>query len=120
MANVLDRGFYSLLTKSLLDLTELIVVADFNAVWNYRVDRSTGAESREQAQSSAELRAWAGHTGLANIWRLMNPSARDYSFFSRQHSLFSRIDLIFTSVDLFHKIGKVDLLPVAFTPQTPL
>ena len=115
--NVLDKDFYNLLTKTLLELTDfkIIVGADFNSVWNHREDRSTAAENREQAQMSSELRAWADNTGLADIWRLMNPSVRDYSFFSGRHSSFSRIDFIFATTDLFHKIGRVDLLPVAFS-----
>ena len=115
--NMLDKEFYGLLTRTILDLTDfkLIVGADFNAVWDHRVDRSTATESREQAQASSELRSWAGHAGLADVWRLLNPSFRDYSFFSGRHSSFSRIDFIFASIDLFHKIGKVDLVPVAFS-----
>lgn len=80
---MLDKEFYSLLTKTLLDLTDfkLIFVAVFNTVWDHEVDRSTATKSREQAQTSSELRAWAVQTGLADIWHLVNPSVRDYSFF---------------------------------------
>ena len=115
--NVLDKEFYKLLTKTLLDLTEfkIIVGSDFNAAWNHDLDRSTAAESREQALTSTELRAWAGSTGMVDIWRLINPTARDYSFLSGRFGSFSRIDYIFAPRDLFHKINKVELLPMSLS-----
>ena len=115
--NVLDKEFYNLLTKTLLDLTEfkIIVGSDFNATWQLGLDRSTSIESREQALTSAELRAWADSTGLVDIWRLMNPSVRDYSFFSGRHASFSRIDYIFAPMDLFQNISRAELLPMSLS-----
>lgn len=115
--NILDKEFYKLLTKTLLDLTEfkIIVGSDFNTAWQHDLDRSTATESREQALTSAELRALADSTGLVDIWRLMNPTVRDYSFLSGRHSSFSRIDYIFAPINLFHKITKTELLPMSLS-----
>lgn len=114
--NVFDKDFYGLLTKTLLDLTDFRVVlgADFNAVWDHRIDRSGVSESGDQKSASEALRAWAKNTGMVDLWRLINPSARDYSFFSARHGSFSRIDSLFAVKDLFHEISRVELLPVAF------
>uniref|UniRef100_A0A671U7D5 exodeoxyribonuclease III n=1 Tax=Sparus aurata TaxID=8175 RepID=A0A671U7D5_SPAAU len=86
--NVFDVAFYELLTKSLLDLTGFHVVlgADFNAVWDSSMDRTGGIESRDQRLASEALRQWATDTGMVDIWRMLNPSLKDFSFYSGRHS----------------------------------
>lgn len=92
--NTFDTAFYDLLTKSLLDLAgfRLVLGADFNAVWDSNIDRTGGTESRDQRLASDALRQWATHKGMIDIWQLMNPSTKGFSFFSVRHRSFSRID----------------------------
>ncbi|KAK1904885.1 LINE-1 retrotransposable element ORF2 protein [Dissostichus eleginoides] len=82
--NTFEAGFYDQLTKTLRDLTgfRLVMGTDFNAVWDSNMDRTGGAESRDQRLASDALRRWAAQTNMIDIWRVMNPSIKDYSFFS--------------------------------------
>lgn len=115
--NTFDGNFYNLLTTRMLELTEysFIVGADFNAVWNPVFDRSNATSSGEQGLATNALKSWAGSLGLIDIWRLINPSIKDYTFFSGRHKSFSRIDFLFASPQLFHSIDTAVLLPIALS-----
>lgn len=54
-------------------------------------------------------------TGMIDLWRILNPNAKDYSHLSSRHKTFSRIDYIFSSRGLFYEIVSASLLPVAFS-----
>ena len=46
--------------------------------------------------------------GLVDVWRLMNPSENDFSFYSNAHKMYSRIDMILipnVSIDRVTKSG---------------
>lgn len=115
--NVFDSDFYNVITVKMLELTDysFIVGADFNAVWDPVLDRSSASVSGEQGLATKALKAWAINLGLTDIWRLVNPSAKDYTFFSGRHKSFSRIDFLFASPQLFHSVNAAVLLPMALS-----
>lgn len=120
--NVFDVAFYHLLTKTLLDLTgfQLVLGADFNAVWDNSMDKTGGIESRDQRLASEALRQWAYDTGMVDIWRMLNPSLKDFSFYSARHKSFSRLDFIFASKDLFQNIQDAHYIPVTWSDHKPV
>ncbi len=115
--NVFDSNFYNLLTTKMLDLTDysFIVGADFNAVWDPAFDRSNATSSGEQGLAIDALKSWASNLGLIDIWRLINSSVKDFTFFSSRHKSFSRIDFLFASPQLFQFINTAVLLPIALS-----
>lgn len=120
--NTFDTSFYELLTKTLLDLTGfyLVLGADFNAVWDNGMDRTGGGESRDQRLASEALRRWASDTGMVDIWRMLNPSLKDFSFYSGRHKSFSRLDFIFASKDVFQNIHKAHYIPITWSDHKPI
>lgn len=120
--NAFDVTFFELLTKSLLDLTgfHLVLGADFNAVWDSSMDRTGVFETRDQRLSSEALRQWATDTGMVDIWRMLNPSLKDFSFYSGRHKSFSRLDFIFASNDLFQNIQNAHYIPVTWSDHKPI
>ena len=75
--------FFHNLSQLLLDLgsDQIILGGDFNQILDQDLDRSLprcGTESR----SAAAIRQLASDLGLTDIWRLMHPDRREYSFFS--------------------------------------
>uniref|UniRef100_A0A3Q1BIE9 exodeoxyribonuclease III n=1 Tax=Amphiprion ocellaris TaxID=80972 RepID=A0A3Q1BIE9_AMPOC len=115
-------SFYELLTKTLLDLTGfyLVLGADFNAVWDSSMDRTGGSESRDQQLASEALRRWTSDTGMVDIWRMLNPSLKDFSFYSGRHKCFSRLDFIFASRDLFQNIQNAHYIPITWSDHKPI
>ena len=117
-----DVAFYKLLTKSLLEVTGFHVVlgADFNAVWDSSMDRTSGTESRDQHLASEALHEWATDTGIVDIWRMLNPSLKDFSFYSGRHRSFLRLDFIFVSRDLCQNIHNAFYIPVTWSDHKPI
>lgn len=81
--NVFDKSFYCSLTNTMLELSEysFIVGGDFNAVWNLTDDKTGKFEMRDQKLPSSALRKWENSMGLTDLWRLTNPTVKDYTFF---------------------------------------
>lgn len=48
-------------------------------VWNAADDRSGSSENRDQDLASSALWAWADGLGLTDVWRVTNPSVKDYT-----------------------------------------
>ncbi len=109
--NSFDQLFYNTLTSILLDLPEyqLLIGGDFNAVWLHNIDRTGIRESRDQRLASEALQKVTNDYGMIDTWRMMNPSAREYSFYSARHKTFSRIDYIFASKSLFRDICNAEM-----------
>lgn len=120
--NMFDAAFYDLLTKTLLNLTGfyLVLGADFNAVWDPNMDRTGGFESRDQRLASEALRRWALNTGMVDVWRMLNPSLKDFSFYSGRHKSFSRLDFVFASRDLFQNIKNACYIPITWSDHKPI
>lgn len=112
--NNYDQCFYDLLTNTMLESSDFkfIVGADFNAVGDYTLNRSPVTEGSDQKQASL---VWANATCVNVLWRLINPSTKDFSYYSVRHKSFSRIDFVFASKNVFSKIP--DVVHTPFTPS---
>jgi len=74
-----------------LSQTNLIIAGDFNCVLDPYLDRSSTRRA-ERSNSSLFLNTFINNTNLSDIWRIANPTGRDYSFYSASHNSYSRID----------------------------
>lgn len=101
----------------MLELTDysFIVGADLNAVWDPVHDRSSATSSGGQSMARNALKSLANNLGLVDIWRLINPTIKDNTFFSGRHKSFSRIDYLFASPQLFQRVNTATLLPIALS-----
>ena len=95
--NVDDPAFFGLFERKLHDMGNYPVIAggDFNLVMDGVLDRSP--PSPRPLRSVGVLRGICRDGGLVDIWRLFNPSTKDYSFFSPPHGSFSRLDFFLIS-----------------------
>lgn len=82
--NNFDADFYVRLSNIMHELSDyrLTVGADFNAVWDHSLYRTTVTEGSDQRLASGALRKWAQDFSLMDIWCITNMNKRDFSFFS--------------------------------------
>ena len=95
--NTDDPTFFGQLECKLNDMGDhpILMGGDFNQVMDNILDRST--PSQRQCRSASVMQKMCKAFGLVDIWRLFNPSTRDYTFYSPRHNTLSRIDYIFVS-----------------------
>lgn len=102
--------------------THLIIGGDFNTVLDTYLDRSSTKRLPRNA-SSEFLNAFINNTNVLDIWRAMNPTGRDYSFYSPVHNSYSRIDYFLVDAKLipstlnakYHSIVISDHSPLTFS-----
>lgn len=74
----------------------LVLGGDLNLLMDPILDHS-GASVQRAPRAALTLRRICKAWGLVDIWRILNPSGRDYTFFSPVHKIYSRIDLFLIS-----------------------
>lgn len=91
-----DPLFFPNLTTALLELSEykFIIGAHMNAVVNPSIDRSSMQAASSQKQVSASLKKLLFDLGLIDIYRALNLTSEEYTFFSNTHKTYSRICLV--------------------------
>ncbi len=91
------------------------------------MDRTSSNELREQRLTTSLLHRWAKDVSVIDTWRvakdvsvidtwrLINPSSRDYSFYSARHKSFSRTDYIFISKIFSGEVYNSVHIPITFS-----
>ncbi len=74
----------------------VVLGGDFNLLMDPALDHS-GAVLHRVPKAAVTLQRICKSLGLIDIWRIMNPSGRDYTFFSPVHKTYSRIDFFLIS-----------------------
>lgn len=92
-----DPSFYHTFFSSICDTNNIIIAGDFNTVINPQMDRSNSPVSSRTWHSTEIIKQYMNHYGLADSWRINNPSRREYTYFSPVHQSFSRIDFFLIS-----------------------
>lgn len=102
--------------------TNLIIGGDFNCVLDPYLDRSSTTKQIRN-NSSVFLNTFIDNSNLSDVWRIANPTGRDYSFFSTRHNSYTRIDYFLLDAKLmphvidtkYHNIVISDHCPVTCT-----
>lgn len=95
-----------------------ILGGDFNQTLDPVLDRS------KYSHASSKGRVALGHLqediGLVDIWRLMNPGKREYTFYSHNHKSHSRIDYYLISKDLIESVIDAAIGVIALADHAPV
>lgn len=102
--------------------TNLIIGGDFNTTLDPYLDRSSSRRVSKN-NSSEFLNVYISNSNLVDIWRNLNPTGRDYSFYSPVHNSYSRIDYFLVDTKLapfvlktnYHNMGVSDHSPLSFS-----
>ncbi len=110
---IFDPLFFPTLTTTPLELSEykFVIGADMNAVVNSSIDRSSMQEVGSQKQASSALKNFLSDLGLTDIYCALNPTSKEYTFFSNRHKTYSRIDYILLSKSLYPYFPRIEILP---------
>uniref|UniRef100_A0A3Q1FVW2 exodeoxyribonuclease III n=1 Tax=Acanthochromis polyacanthus TaxID=80966 RepID=A0A3Q1FVW2_9TELE len=99
--NQLEPLFFTALSEILIEMHDFAIImgADMNAVIDPVLDRSGPAChcSHSQSSLSTSLSKFISDFSLIDVFRVINPTVRQYSFYSNRHKTYSRIDYILTS-----------------------
>lgn len=91
---------------------QILMVRDFNATANNRLDRS--GKKRINQQEGKLLKAFfelVKQEGLEDVWRKFIPEVKDFTYYLARHQLFSRIDMIWATKELGLWTKKIEILP---------
>ncbi|KAF7644636.1 hypothetical protein LDENG_00218650 [Lucifuga dentata] len=58
--------------------------------------------------------------GLVDIWRLVNPCGKEYTFFSHHHKSYSRIDFFLLSKSVIEQVIDCIIGPIALSDHAPV
>ena len=61
-----------------------------------------------------------GELRLSDVWRDINPTKRDYTFFSHPHSVYSRLDYFFMFQRDFWRVQNCNIETMDLSDHTPV
>lgn len=97
---------------------DIVLLGDFNLVGDLALDTSNPTRVYTGSMGKA-LKAQLERLGLLDIWRVTNPTVRDYTFF-HTHRTYSRIDHIFLSQSLQSAVLQTHIHPICLSDHAPL
>lgn len=111
------RKVFSLIPK--LSQTNLVIGGDFNCVLDAYLDRSS-LKIPSQSNSRNFLNAFIKNYSLIDIWRLMHPTDRDYTFHSHVHNVYTRIDFFLVDNNLISNILNSKIHDILISDHAPV
>ncbi len=90
-----------------------IIAGDFNQVVDGALDKT--AYSNNIPKDRMAIRLLMKDLGLMDIWKLVNPREREYTFYSHNHKSRSRIDYFLISKDLVESVADCSIGPIGLT-----
>lgn len=108
-----EPDFFPKLTSVLAQLHDfsLILGSDMNACIDLALDKSAQHSSSTQIRASRDMMDTLLALSLVDLYRILNPTSKQYTFYSTRHRTFSRIDYILASPSSFSEIHNVVIIP---------
>lgn len=113
--NIGDAIFFHKINKIVGDISgdRTIIAGDFNQVLDAALHRTTFSTNKPKDRMAIKL--MMKDFGLVDIWRVVNPKEREYTFFSHKHKSQSRIDYFLISNNLVENTSDCTIGPIALT-----
>lgn len=115
--------FYTRVGTALAEWTDIpwILGGDWNAPMDIDLHRSHPPLHGTNASKLAHtLATWAEGCGLTDVWRKLNPTHKEYSFYSPVHKLHTRIDRFLCSNLMTTQATQSTYLAKSFSDHNPL
>lgn len=91
---------------------------DFNCCMDYNVDKSSSGLGNPKA--SRALKQMSAQTALTDVWRHLNPTQRDYTFYSARHGTYSRLDYFFLPQNVLSSVTSCNIGPILISDHSPV
>lgn len=114
-------SFFQQLGRYLKEVTTstIIIGGDFNVVCENCLDRS-GRVANTVTSGQNALQWMNGEMGLADAWRTLHPTGRDYTFFSNPTGTYSRLDMFMVSNTFLSNIERCDIGNIVISDHAPV
>lgn len=97
----------------------IILGGDFNLPLDPGLDTSSGRSSLPFSVSRG-MKKLLSTLHLVDVWRMLNPTSKDFSFYSPVHNAYSRIDYIFLSHSLLEFPIKAEIASILWSDHAPV
>ena len=107
--NVNSVKYISKIMRKLKEFEEghVVLMGDFNFCMSPSLDSTSCAQGTNREQLKILIKQMTQNQ-MVDVWRILNPRARDYTFFSPVHGTYSRID--YALVD--HRLLELSLIHI--------
>ena len=96
-----------------------MLAGDFNQVIDGALDRSRFSRT-VIPKDRAAIHTLMKDNGLMDVWRVVNPNKREYSFYSHCHKSYSRIDFILISQNLINAVIDSNVNTISLSDHAPV
>jgi len=88
---------------------EIIIGGDLNLVLNVRLDK-TGGLARTHKNALKVIQNFSENLGLSDVWRIINPEARRYTWRQNQPVIHCRLDFFLASESSLCDVTHADIV----------
>lgn len=118
--NVFDARFFDQVRNSLAAInTPIVLAGDFNQIFDMSLDTSHPS-TNNSLKNMQFLNNFCSDLSLCDMWRINNPTVRDYTFYSGRHRTYSRIDAILVSKSLAKYVGSTEIQNILISDHAPV
>ncbi len=89
-----------------------------NCIINVILDKSVHRSTASQLQASKDFQNFLSALSLTDLYHIINPTSKQYTFYSARHQSFSRIDYILTSTTSLSEIHDVAIKPCSLSDHS--
>ena len=114
--NQFSLDFFEAVSKTMCNLQgySVVIGADMNVILDPLLDKS-GIPPQNTHPSTVAFEGLMNDFSLTDLVRAINPSARQYSFYSDRHKRYSRIDYLLVTVTSFSEIHSAVIHPYSLS-----
>lgn len=98
---------------------QILLGGDFNNVMDEYIDRSA-INATSSTRTGTAIDALKEDLSVVDIWRLVHPMEREYTFYSHSHKTYSRIDYFLISKSCVNLVVNCDIGVIALTDHAPV
>ena len=112
--------FFSKMVEVLSPFTSVntIIAGDWNNILNYNLDRTP--QGKSLTKSSKTMIKIMDEMGWVDVWRMKNPSVKDFTFYSNPHKCYSRLDYFLIPRMLVASVTKCSIGSIHISDHAPI